>query len=99
MQMYTYIYRCVYTYIVPMCTLYMCSYQSFKNIVILNNKNKSYRAIFYNVPIIFCIFHNVLQSYKLLSKQHTFSYILTLITYHIETHVISELNKLKYILK
>ena len=43
---------------------------------------------------IFCICHNFLQSYKRLPKQHTFSYIFTLIAHNIDTPVISELNKL-----
>ena len=47
----------------------------------------------------FFIFHNLLQSYKFVSKQHIFSYIFTLIASNIDTPVISKLNKLNLNLK
>ena len=69
--------------------------QSFKYIGILNIKNNFIDLIiFNNVPKRLCIFHNLLKNYKLLPKQHTFSYIFTLISHNIDTPVISELNKL-----
>ena len=53
-----------------------------------------YLIIFYNVPQIFVIYHNLLQSYICLPKQHTVLYIFTLIAHNIDTPIISELNKL-----
>ena len=53
-----------------------------------------YIIIFYNVPTIFYIFHYFLQGFLLLPKQHSFSYMFTLITHNNDTPVISELKKL-----
>ena len=47
----------------------------------------------------FSIFHNLLHSYKLLPKQHSFAYTFTLISHNIDTPIISELNNLDSILK
>ena len=46
------------------------------------------------MPKRFCISLNLLQSYKLLPKQHTSSYINTLSTHNINTPIISESTKL-----